>query len=148
MFNKTNRNRKTTEIMESLFIKYDQALELKELGFDEPCFGCYDEKGVFGLTVMSIKQYYTNSKEDTWNCSAPLYQQEFRLFREKYDLFGCIDLQACTPSHWYIRIDKIEINDYLYHSEDEHLRFNTYEEAELSCLEKLIEIVKSNTKSP
>ncbi len=55
--------------MNKEFIPYEQALELKELGFDEPCFGCYDEKRVFGLTVMSIKQYYTNSKEDTFCCN-------------------------------------------------------------------------------
>jgi hypothetical protein len=52
-------------------------------------------------------------------------------------------LQVCTPSHWFIRIDKIEINDYLYHSEDKDMRFNTYEDAELECLKKLIELVKS-----
>jgi hypothetical protein len=61
-------------------------------------------------------------------------------FREKYDLFGCIDLHVCTPAHWYIRVDDIILNDYVYHSEDEDLRFNSYEEAELACLKKLIEI--------
>ena len=28
--------------MKTEFIPYEQALELKELGFDEPCFGRYD----------------------------------------------------------------------------------------------------------
>ena len=65
----------------------------------------------------------------------------FRFFREKYGLFGCIDLQACNPSHWFIRIDKIDINDYLYHSEDENIQYNTYEEAELACLTKLIKLI-------
>jgi hypothetical protein len=69
------------------FVPYSIALELKQLGFDEPCFGCYDEKGVFGLTVMSIKQYYINIKEDTWNCSAPLYQQAINF------LYICSDKQ-------------------------------------------------------
>jgi hypothetical protein len=31
----------------------------------------------------------------------------------------------------------------MYHSEDENLKFKTYEEAELECLKKLIEIVKT-----
>ena len=119
--------------MDKEFVPYNIALAMKELGFDEPCFGYYDEGG----------NLYTEMQE---YLPAPLYQQAFRWFREKYDLFGCIDLQACTPSHWYIRIDKIEINDYLYHSEDEHLRFNTYEEAELACLKKLIEIVQEKPK--
>jgi hypothetical protein len=128
--------------MKKEFIPYEQALELYELGFDEPCFGWFD------TGYLRVGNVESKHIQGLGELLAPLYQQAFRWFREKYDLFGCIDLQACTPSHWYIRIDKIEINDYLYHSEDEHLRFNTYEEAELSCLEKLIEIVKSNTKSP
>jgi hypothetical protein len=30
-------------VMEKEFIPYEQALELKELEFNEPCFGCYAE---------------------------------------------------------------------------------------------------------
>ena len=109
---------------EKEFVPYTEALELKQLGFDEPCMASRDMNNKEGIIQI------------------PLYQQAFRWFREKYDLFGCIDLQVCTPSHWFIRVDKIEINDYLYHSEDENIRFNTYEEAELACLRKLIQLVK------
>jgi hypothetical protein len=81
---------------------------------------------------------------NTNNClQAPLYQQAFRFFREKHNLFGCIDLHTSTPIHWYIRIDDIIKNDYIYHSEDNDLKFKTYEEAELACLKKLIEIVET-----
>jgi hypothetical protein len=72
----------------------------------------------------------------------PLKQQLFRWFREKYDLSGIIDLHVSAPSHWYVRIDVIEINDFIYHSEDEHKYFTTYEEAENACIDKLIEILK------
>ena len=68
----------------------------------------------------------------------------FRWFRDKYNLFGCIDLHSSFPIHWYIRIDDIIINDYIYHSEDENLKYNTFEEAELDCLKKLIQIVKES----
>jgi hypothetical protein len=125
--------------MESLFCPYEQALSLKELGFDEPCFGCYDEKAVFGLTVMSIKQYYTNSKEDTWNCAAPLYQQAFRWFRKKYGLY--FSIQYFQYDEWCLQITtKKEDTVFNYKSID---GFKTYEEAELACLQKLIEIVKN-----
>jgi hypothetical protein len=83
-----------------------------------------------------------NDETNYW-LTVPLYQQEFRWFREKYDLFGCIDLHTSTPIHWYIRIDDIIKNDYVYHSEDNDLKFKTYEEAELECLKQLIEIVKN-----
>ena len=127
--------------MNKEFIPYEQALELKELGFDEPCMFPYHRNNTEYIDSAHIELANYNATEKL--VSAVLYQQAFRWFREKYNLFGCIDLQVCTPSHWFIRIDKIEINDYLYHSEDKDIRFNTYEEAELACLIKLIEIVKN-----
>ena len=124
--------------MNKEFIPYEQALALKELGFDEPCLKYWN----------SIGEYFDQKDWFNWNqyeiiISIPLYQQAFRWFREKYSLFGCIDLHTSTPIHWYIRIDDIIKNDYMYHSEDENLKFKTYEEAELECLKKLIEIVKT-----
>ena len=132
--------------MNKEFVSYEEALELKQLGFDEPCLGFYNHQGQLILMTQedenSIQVYKNSYVKLGKQYAVPLHQQAFRWFREKYDLFGCIDLQVCTPSHWFIRVDKIEINDYLYHSEDENIRFNTYEEAELACLRKLIEIVK------
>jgi len=132
--------------MNKEFIPYEQALALKELGFDEPCFGCYDEKGVFGLTVMSIKQYYTNSKEDTWNCSAPLYQQAFRWFREKYKLQHKPWSGIINNLFYGYDILNIETQDYVINNSElagGDCDYDTYEEAELECLRKLIQLVKN-----
>jgi hypothetical protein len=129
--------------MEKEFVPYELALELKELGFDEPCFSYYKNDQLSDILeeVINSKMRNVNNEIDDY-ISASTFSQAFRWFREKYNLFGCIDLQVCTPTHWYIRIDNIIENDYIYHSEDEGLKFNTYEEAELACLRKLIEIVK------
>ena len=132
-------------MIEREFIPYEQALALKELGFDEPCFGYYEPNKEFNyINWETFKDFPYLAKNSEWQdlYGAPTFSQAFRWFREKYNLFGCIDLQVCTPTHWYIRIDNIIENDYIYHSEDEGLEFNTYEEAELACLKKLIEIVK------
>ena len=110
--------------MKNEFIPYEQALELKELGFDEPCIAFY-EPGNKQVQVVGVEQRYNNPEllrmEDF---CAPLYQQAFRWFREKYDLFISI-------THYE---NGYSINDLR--------RFDTYEEAELACLKKLIEIVK------
>ena len=147
--------------MEKEFIPYEQALALKELGFNEKClshytsFGYYNDKQelkwrrpIFSL----INGVEISNKDLTWQedetvilkqVTPPLYQQAFRWFREKYDL------------HSHIReslsFDKIlefvsQINgSYVTHNDfDKHInRFETYEEAELECLKKLIEIVKN-----
>jgi hypothetical protein len=132
--------------MNKEFVPYEQALDLKELGFDEPCILLY--RGLDTQPVCQMDYEFKIEKNSDFNdetnywLTVPLYQQAFRWFREKYDLFGCIDLHTSTPIHWYIRIDDIIKNDYVYHSEDNDLKFKTYEEAELECLKRLIEIVK------
>jgi hypothetical protein len=128
------------------FVPYSIALELKQLGFDEPCFGCYDEKGVFGLTVMSIKQYYINIKEDTWNCSAPLYQQAFRWFREKYGIKHMIFAGKISTVFYGYDLLHIEEQEFVVNNSDNgggDCDYTTYEEAEQACLIKLIEICKT-----
>jgi hypothetical protein len=119
------------------FVPFDRSLKLKELGFNESCFGYY----LAGNLLITNGDVYNSTAISV--IKAPTFSQCFRWFREKYDLFGCIDLHVSNPIHWFIRIDKIEINDYLFHSEDEHIYFTTYEEAEQACLDKLIDIVKT-----
>lgn len=119
------------------FLNWNLTNRLHNIGYD-------------GDTLMWI-----DNEEDIINCDtatvfgakpAILFSAAFRWFREKHDLFGCVDLQTCTPSHWYIRIDKIEINDYVYHSEDHDLRFEFWENAQVACIEKLCELIESGNK--
>ncbi len=114
--------------MEKEFIPYEQALALKELGFDEPCI---KEFHVQELLANSTGEEITNNEltelygEQTV-ISAPTLSQAFRWFREKYDLH----LSIVKMSFAYV----VPVYDLG--------RFKTYEEAELECLKKLIEIVK------
>lgn len=69
-----------------------------------------------------------------------LYQQAFRWFREKYKLEGFTEMS--NDFNWY----KFTIYYYLSDCKkcvDWGLEMNTYEEAELACLKKMIEIVKN-----
>ena len=122
--------------MNKEFIPYEQALALKELGFDEPCFAVYIDKT---LTIEDDWLYSTN--QDTFiessNFSAPLYQQAFRWFREKHDLQASNIMfsngKYDTGITRYKGTQSVWGNGPIY---------DTYEEAELACLNKLIEIVK------
>jgi hypothetical protein len=119
--------------MNKEFIPYQEALALKELGFDEPCFAWYD-----GKYTSSINQdYCKNSKEwlTTIHCAAPLYQQAFRWFREKHKLSGLIEIG--TQEYSFIIFDEEKDSRKITLSMN-----GTYEEAELACLKKLIEIAK------
>jgi hypothetical protein len=128
------------------FIPYKQALALKELGFDEPCLAQYRKYDVGEATLdIGFSKNEIISKFDNLVlfCSAPLYQQAFRWFREKYKLVNYIEYYA----EWNFEIfridDKIaEVQDDV--NVDYTFKGGTYEEAELECLKKLIEIVKEN----
>ena len=131
--------------MKDLFVPYTQALELKELGFDEPCFAFYNTKvdeslsfvDLFGfLDEKIIDDYYYNSLG--LYVSAPTFSQAFKFFREKYNLLGIVGYCDDYSGKFMSVIDKINIAiDYDMNAKD------TYEEAELACLERLIEIVKT-----
>ena len=116
--------------MNKEFIPYEQALVLKELGFDEPCLGRYwhEEFKLINIDKQFEVPHYA--------CSAPLYQQCWRWFREKYGLWQTV-LQNTDVDWTYDILPIIGITDYRLFDV-----FDTYEEAELQCLKKLIEIVK------
>jgi hypothetical protein len=124
--------------MDKYFVPYQPSLDMKLIEFDEPCLGLYHIDGTFYSTSCKSHEQYHGQI-----CLAPLYQQAFDWFMEKHNLFGCVDLHTSMPSHWYFRIDDIIANDYVYHSEDElFFNFKTYKEAQIACLNKLIQIVK------
>lgn len=111
--------------MQNEFLPYDRALKLKQLGFDEPCFGSYiDGK----LTSLLDSVLWGDVKGDL---PAPLFQQAFRWFREEHNL-----------GHM---INGIGYESFLFNIGGlvtVFPMFKTYEEAELACLDKMIEIVE------
>ena len=117
------------------FIPYEQALALKELGFDEPCFGYYSNGDL-------VYGNHTNNIIQRFRYSAPLYQQAFRWFREKHGWLQIIigeGLNGNLNGYGYSILEEGWIN--FYDSLDESVIYETYEEAELACLKKLIKIV-------
>jgi len=125
--------------MENEFIPYEEALALKELGFDEECLKSYHivEK-IRGQEYIELKEViYDNIIE---LCHAPLYQQAFRWFRQKHGLFSEINLTTKQEDVEEFEFFILNLNEPLFESDN----YTVYEEAELACLRKLIEIVKQN----
>ena len=120
--------------MKNEFVTYEQAVALRELGFDEPCLAKHDLKHIL-LRVEECKSQ-ENAQELDY-ILAPLYQQAFRWFRDKG--FGIeIYSKSNDNEEWYYLTKKgtIDTPDKPY---------NLYEEAESACLDKLIEILKTKT---
>ena len=135
--------------MNNEFVSYEIALKLKELGFDESCFGYYNIDPALKTPPVNISIPFNHE----WCLSAPLFQQIFRYFREKFNWQASIEATKDQHSR------ELGYNYWIWNSEtglEYHTmpmncpsgdwEFKTYEDAELACLLKLIEIIKNETE--
>ena len=129
--------------MEKEFIPYEEALALKEIGFGASPIGGYQQGSIFyyekgNLYYDGQPMYSSNYHEG--QILAPLYQQVFRWFRKKYGLICIISMNEFYDR--YKGLIKSCSNQLIIPI---HLNATTtYEEAELECLKKLIEIAKKD----
>ena len=114
--------------MEEQFIPYEQALELRELGFDEECFGGWG----------NLKEWYYHPDSDIL-LDAPLWQQAFDWFESERGLYSHRDnlilSYGITSTNRSVGI-KIER---FVNADDE---FKNRGEVKLANLKKLIELNK------
>lgn len=79
------------EVLKDIFVSYDIAVQLKEIGFDEPCMSYYyNRKLIIDLQENEDSNAYfltdavfSNLNGHSDCCSAPTYEQVFKWFREK-----------------------------------------------------------------
>jgi hypothetical protein len=120
--------------MEKEFIPYDQALALKELGFNEGCLTYYF---IGGKMSNYFKKVHKNSgliqqKPYKFHCTVPTFSQSFKWFRKKHDIFSSI---------WYFETERKFFIDWGFGIQKFEVVYQ--ENLELECLKKLIEIVKN-----
>jgi hypothetical protein len=124
-------------------VPYEESLALSQIGFVQSCWCAYhdltwpskEDKHKLE-TVHSLTSYMESHAHQYINpVLAPTYSQAFRWFRDNgkvVEIFS--QLLPSNKYKWGFKIQGVEgITD----------GFFTYEEAELACLKKLIEIVKT-----
>jgi hypothetical protein len=141
--------------MENIFVPYKESLELKELGFNDGCLAVYRRGSLYG-SGTSVNRYYEDGHWQleknsdyggaikSW-VAAPTFSQVFTFFREKYKLHVYIDFYHSENYFYKIKSqDGRSIGntgDIILQGSPVFTR--TYEESELECLRKLIEIIKN-----
>lgn len=137
--------------MKKQFVTFEIALKLKELGFDEPCFGCWENNIEFHIPFVVgydlIAPDNFNSKD---NCvSAPLWQQVIDWFREIYCVFIEIKVgdyfDTLEESYPYYATCKVFKNGEidgtaLIRDEQNNWIFYSYYEARKQAILKAIEL--------
>jgi hypothetical protein len=137
--------------LEKEFVPYEEALALKELGFNGPCYK-YIYIGDTGINVDHylevVPSKARNYNEDSLSISQPTFSQAFRFFREKYWYTALI---LCDSFRIVKQLSTSKTQDFKtgefspvyitqqYHKEE---GLKSYDESELACLKKLIEISK------
>jgi hypothetical protein len=129
------------------FVPYKESIELKELGFNEPCFAFYQiEYSESRPTMVDDDNQYrltgyrtcNNSEIPEHYTSAPTFSQVFDWFRIKHNLLSWI-YSSTNIEYWYTIIG----DGRFVKSHDGE---TTYEGAKLECLRQLIKIVKESQK--
>jgi hypothetical protein len=152
--------------MNKEFVTYEQALALKELGFNEKCMASdyyadgkilieYPEDGITNTEHDKLTEECNDEFDEIgedkieYGATIPLYQQAFRWFREKHSFIGISTISNYSDDRYVFDIFQKGNEEIYFEGSDLSDRnngnkeYNTYEEAESACLDKLIEIVKN-----
>jgi hypothetical protein len=130
--------------MEKEFVPCELSVKLKLLGFDEPCLGFYNHQGQLILMAQEnesvIATYKNSDVKIGMQYAAPTFSQALRWFRDEYNIYSIVlpsyaDSKVVKDRFFYEVANGKKLKQELeYHV--------TYEEAELACLIKLIEIIE------
>lgn len=143
---------KFINMLEQDFIKYEEAFELKVLGFDGICLTSYNPKQelveVFATALEPESElencYVTNTKIGDRFVAAPLWQQAFEWFRIEHGLYSTVFPKKSFPDNyvsgaeWVVSISGGNGIDLA----DDGVR--NFKESENYRLKRLIEIVKEH----
>lgn len=139
------------------FVPYELCIALREIGFDEKCLGIRVED--YDWNIELSYEAIVNSKLDKRTkeleeereegdepikdvVSAVLYSQAFRWFRKNYNLYHAISGDLSPDITDYPDFEYAVYSRETGSVIDIGLSF-TYDDAEETCLEKLIEVVRN-----
>lgn len=141
--------------MEKEFVPYELSLKLKALCFNEPCFGYYENQSkilVINFNNLPLTEeqnkrpglYTINHSNEVlpqWAVAAPTFQQAFKWIREKYSGYHGVSntgfLFELTINGEFIRVTSTLKENRIFRENG-----SSYEEVELACLEKMIEVIE------
>ncbi len=118
--------------MKNEFVTYEQALDLKKLGFNEECLGSWN---------LPTSDFYYNPCPSKFESDdviqLPLKQQVFKWFREKHNVIGLIEGGYTEGKNVFSYVIWRESDDdwtYDY--------YDDYEKVENMLIDKLIEVLR------
>lgn len=136
--------------MDKEFVPVNLAIHLYELGFNEPCVKYqWNDKSSSqwmhnsaGSKTFHLQKHFKENKK-IFTVSIPTFSQAFLWIRDNYGLHSFIDIYPTEeePNRCWFMIRYMERGS----KEEDYMSgfLNNHEIAELSCLRRLIEIIKT-----
>lgn len=124
--------------MNNLFVPYDIALSLKEMGFDERCLAYYADTGHGPI----IHDCFHGQKSVEWHTLAPLYDQVIDWFIEKHEINISVD--PPFPKRlvlWEYYLQKSTDRSLI----EQNSGYETQKEALQAGIKKAIELIKQKS---
>jgi hypothetical protein len=126
--------------LKSEFVPYGLALRLKNLGFNEQCLAYYSN----GEFTSGIAYNSDDDIREFESVAAPLFSQIFRWFREKKyksSIAPYIDTNTTDETYCF---EIFKDKQFMFETD---FIYKTYDEVELSMLEKLIELEEKESEN-
>lgn len=131
------------------FVTYEQAVQLKELGFNWPCYRWYHyyPNNEHHFHIADFYEHYNHNDSDFASFSAPTLAQVQKWLREKHylsiEIYTSLDINSNWEWDGFVK----NLNDTLEDEiEDTAISCKTYEEALSTCIDKAIEILINKNK--
>jgi len=156
--------------MDEEFIGYQAALTLRELGFNEPCFAMFQKNKKLWYCQKNkwITNFYINPDIETLEFHIKEYPNNTRYINGKYFLISCFNFTAPTITqtlkwfrdkhnlHGHVKPIGFNVYELRIHQPNEENElweqwgrspYDSHEEAEIACINKLIEIVLEKSEA-
>lgn len=124
------------------FLSHQHSLDLRDLGYREISLGYYGKYHDYQEIKFYLGFCFKNNDPNgvLEAVDAPIYDQAFEFIRNKFKLTHEI---ACGKGQYFFRIGQVESFPFYLGCNDRQY-YESYEQAQKACLEKLIEFAKSN----
>jgi hypothetical protein len=124
------------ETQELQIVTYEQAVKLKELGFDWECTHCYYNEQADEKPVKVIYKNHNNGS--SFQYSAPTVALALKWFRDVKCFFGNVNFSTFYFRKGYY-FDSFSFENRKIEMKSDH-NFNSYEAAEIALLDELLKM--------
>ena len=140
------------EEQHDIFVPFEQACELNNLGFNEFSLGWYDADGIFFYKTMESGEGLMNVRLDELisnRIHAPTWDVAFEWLKEYHNVFSKVVIDENTfEGKWIVRIIRGQLYANLDYKNNPSSFFgkesNEYD-AKKASLDKILEIIKNGS---